>query len=370
MPQKRLLAVDILRGLTVMLMIMVNNGAGEEIFATLKHSKWNGMTPCDLVFPFFLFIMGFSIFLSLKKSEFLWSAPTARRIVKRTVLLFTIGLCINWFDMACSGRAFDLQHLRVWGVMQRLAICYFAVSLMAISIPKKLFKHIAIGLLFIYAFILIVGNGYSEDASLNWLSQADKWLVGKNHLYTKSAVDPEGLVSTISAIAHTMIGFLFGKTVISSIKLANNADKALWLLATGASIGATGWLLAFGMPLNKRIWSPSYVLTTCGMAAMALGLIIRFADMEDTDKNAETKHIKASTTLAKAFGTNPLFLYVASEIIAIVFGACGIKDGTYHVFLAIIGNGYWASVAYSIAFVALHAIIAMSLWTKRIFIKI
>ena len=109
---KRLMAVDILRGMTVMLMIMVNNGAGKEIFVTLQHSKWNGMTPCDLVFPFFLFIMGFSIFLSLKKSNFTWSAAIAKKIAKRTILLFAIGLLINWLGMASSGKATGSVLLR------------------------------------------------------------------------------------------------------------------------------------------------------------------------------------------------------------------------------------------------------------------
>ena len=105
MEKKRLLSLDVLRGATVCLMILVNNGAGKHIYATLQHSKWNGMTPCDLVFPFFLFIMGISTYLSLKKTNFTWSRQVAFKIVKRTVLLFLIGLFINWFDMAISGNA-------------------------------------------------------------------------------------------------------------------------------------------------------------------------------------------------------------------------------------------------------------------------
>ena len=111
MDKKRLLSLDVLRGATVCLMILVNNGAGKHIYATLQHSKWNGMTPCDLVFPFFLFIMGISTYLSLKKTNFTWSRQVAFKIVKRTVLLFFIGLFINWFDMAISGNALDLSHL-------------------------------------------------------------------------------------------------------------------------------------------------------------------------------------------------------------------------------------------------------------------
>ena len=113
MEKKRLISLDVLRGMTVCLMILVNNGAGEHIYATLQHSKWNGMTPCDLVFPFFLFIMGISTFLSLKQTNFAWNRQTAYKIAKRTVLLFAIGLFINWFDLLLQGHALDFEHLRI-----------------------------------------------------------------------------------------------------------------------------------------------------------------------------------------------------------------------------------------------------------------
>ena len=364
----RLLAVDILRGMTVMFMILVNNGAGKEIFSTLKHSKWDGMTPCDLVFPVVLFIMGFSIFLSLRKTEFRWSAQTGQKILRRTLLLFVIGLAINWFDMACSGSPLDLEHLRVWGVMQRLAICYCAAALLAIALPHRSMNLLTVALLAVYAAILIIGNGYAQDAHANLLSIADNNLIGSNHLYTKSPVDPEGLVSNISAIAHTLIGFSCARYISTNSKLSNHADKALWLLAAGAAIGFAGWLLSFGLPLNKRIWSPSYVLATCGMAMMALGIIVRLVDM--TPDGKQNKTASSVITLSVAFGTNPLFLYVASEILGIAFGSFGIKDGAYTAIRTIIGNGYWASLIYSIAFVALHAAMGLWLWRKRIFVKI
>lgn len=364
----RLRAVDILRGMTVMFMILVNNGAGKEIFATLKHSKWNGMTPCDLVFPFFLFIMGFSIFLSLKKTNFTWSAQTGRKIAKRTILLFAIGLAINWFDMACSGSPFDFEHLRIWGVMQRLAVCYCAAAILSLTVPHRWINAMSLTLLAVYGTILILGNGYSEDATVNWLSIADNHIFGSAHLYTKSPVDPEGLVSTISAIAHTMTGFSCAWFMSANEKLRAHADKALWLLSAGAIIGMAGWLLSFGLPLNKRIWSPSYVLATCGMAMMALGLIIRFVDMT-SDANYG-KFTKSWITLSTTFGTNPLFLYVASEILGIAFGALGIKNGIYSGIKFVVGNGYWASLIYSVAFVALHAAMGLWLWKRKIFIKL
>ena len=128
---QRLLSLDILRGITVAGMILVNNG-WDESFEMLQHSKWNGMTPCDLVFPFFLFIMGISCYLSLVKSEFKPTAPVVRRIVKRTILLFVIGLFINWFDHAIEGDFLCFGHLRIWAVMQRIALCYGIVSLFAL----------------------------------------------------------------------------------------------------------------------------------------------------------------------------------------------------------------------------------------------
>ena len=189
-----------MRGLTVALMILVNNG-GEHNYSFLEHSKWNGLTPCDLVFPFFLFMVGMSTFISLKKTEFKPSAHVYRKIAKRTILLFLIGLGINWFDMICNGDALDFAHLRIWAVLQRIAICYGVVALLAITLNHRYFIHTIIGLLVVYMGILVFGNGYAYDASTNILAQVDRSIFGINHLYQRSPVDPEGLLSTIPSIA-------------------------------------------------------------------------------------------------------------------------------------------------------------------------
>lgn len=178
---QRLLSLDILRGLTVAGMILVNNGYGES-FEMLQHSRWNGMTPCDLVFPFFLFIMGISCYLSLSKSNFTPSQAVITKIVKRTVLLFLIGLFINWFHNALKGDP-GLDHLRIWAVMQRIALCYLAVSLFALFVRHRYVIPTIALLLIAYTIILLVGNGYAEDASTNILAQADLQLFGYDHLY-------------------------------------------------------------------------------------------------------------------------------------------------------------------------------------------
>ena len=132
----RLKSLDVMRGLTVALMILVNNG-GEHNYSFLEHSKWNGLTPCDLVFPFFLFMVGMSTFISLKKTEFKPSIAIYRKIIKRTSLLFLIGLGINWFGMICNGGGLDFAHLRIWAVLQRIALCYGVVAMLAITLNHR-----------------------------------------------------------------------------------------------------------------------------------------------------------------------------------------------------------------------------------------
>ena len=358
----RLKSLDVMRGLTVALMILVNNG-GEHNYSFLEHSKWNGLTPCDLVFPFFLFMMGMSTFLSLKKTEFKPSAAIYRKIAKRTVLLFLIGLGINWFDMICNGGGLDFAHLRIWAVLQRIALCYGVVAMLAITLNHRYFIHTIIGLIVIYMGILVFGNGYAYDASNNILAQVDRNIFGIDHLYHRSPVDPEGLLSTIPAIAHTMIGFLCckyisvaGQTVDSKIKVLKVAGLVMVALGFGLS------LIGFG--INKRIWSPSYVFVTCGFASWILGILLQFIDNKPSSKD----NILAKGLLA--FGMNPLFLYVMSEALAILFGSFDIKAEIFIGIQSVISDEYVASLTYALFFVAIHAAMGIWMYHRKIFIKL
>ena len=358
----RLKSLDVMRGLTVALMILVNNG-GEHNYSFLEHSKWNGLTPCDLVFPFFLFMVGMSTFISLKKTEFKPSAHVYRKIAKRTILLFLIGLGINWFDMICSGDGLDFAHLRIWAVLQRIAICYGVVALLAITLNHRYFIHTIIGLLVAYMGILVFGNGYAYDASTNILAQVDRSIFGIDHLYQRSPVDPEGLLSTIPSIAHTMIGFLCckyisvaGQTVDSKIKVLKVAGLVMVALGFGLS------LIGFG--INKRIWSPSYVFVTCGFASWILGILLQFIDNKPSCKdNILTKGLLA-------FGMNPLFLYVMSEALAILFGSFDIKAEIFIGIQSVISDEYVASLTYALFFVAIHAVMGIWMYHRKIFIKL
>lgn len=374
----RLKSLDIMRGLTVALMILVNNG-GEQNYHILTHSKWNGLTPCDLVFPFFLFMMGMSTYLSLRKTEFKPSLIIYRKIAKRTILFFLIGLSINWFDMICSGNGLDFAHLRIWAVLQRIALCYGIVSLLAIHINQRYFIHIILGIIIVYMGILAFGNGYAYDASVNIIAQADLHFFGYDHLYHKSPVDPEGLLSTLPAIAHTMIGFLCCKYI--SIADQNVHSKIKFLKISGLIMLILGFFLSLiGFGINKRIWSPSYVFVTCGFAAWVLSLLIQWIDRGEIsaegkiEANAEEKTIKTKenpiTVLFLSFGMNPLFLYVLSEFLAIVFGTYGIKDDLLGLIRNVISDEYLVSLTYALFFVAIHAAMGIWMYQKKIFIKL
>jgi len=356
--KQRLLSLDVLRGLTVAGMILVNNGNGES-FEMLGHSKWNGMTPCDLVFPFFLFIMGISCYLSLSKSQFKPTKPVVFKIIKRTILLFAIGLAINWFDHAIEGDLLCFGHLRIWAVMQRIALCYFFVSMFALFCSHRYTLPVIIGLLAVYTLILLLGNGYAEDASINILAQVDLNLFGYDHLYHKSPVDPEGLVGTISGVAHVLLGFYCGKRIKESKTVE---QKALAVFVVGTVCVILGYLLTYGLPLNKRIWSPSYVLVTCGLAALLQALFIYLIDIQ----NCSPRYYRAF----QVFGVNALALYVGSELLAILFGHFGISSAIYEALHAIIPPLKWASLAYALTFVGINYLLGFFLWKKKIFIKL
>ncbi len=353
---KRLLSLDILRGITVAGMILVNNGYGES-FEMLGHSKWNGMTPCDLVFPFFLFIMGVSTYLSLSKYQFQMSGAVLRKIVKRTVLLFLIGLLINWFDHAIEGDLLCFGHLRIWAVLQRIALCYGIVSVMALLMSHRYIVHTIIGLLVVYALILIYGHGYAED-STNLLAQVDMRLFGYDHLYHKGAVDPEGLLGTISSVAHTLIGFYCGMRMK---KAGSLNEKVIVFFVIGTILVIGGYLLSYGLPLNKRIWSPSYVMVTCGLAALFQGLLMYVIDIRGH---------RDWCTFFQIFGVNPLFLYASSEFLAIIFGHIGLSAAVFNGIHAVVAAPKWASLCYALYFVLLNFLLGYLLYRKKIYIKL
>lgn len=354
---KRLLSLDILRGITVAGMIVVNNAGGRQSYDYLRHSAWNGLTPCDLVFPFFLFIMGVSTYIALRKFSFRPSPGVVRKVLRRTVLIMLIGWLLHWFDHAVEGEFFTFGHLRLTGVLPRIAICYCIVSFMALYMNRRALVWSAGILLAVYAIMLCTLNGYAPDET-NFLNIVDKAVLGTRHLYHKGPVDPEGLASTIPSIAHTLIGFCFGSIVFSKDPLDR---KIIRIFVYGFILMSAGCLLTEWLPLNKRIWSPTFVLVTCGLASLLLATLMYFIDMLGKRKWC---------MFFDVFGVNPLFLYVMSEAVATIAGATGSKKAIYEAIHTAVPDPYLASAVYSTAFALLIGLFGYILYRRHIYIKI
>lgn len=382
----RLLSLDILRGITIAGMILVNNpGSWSYVYAPLEHSSWNGLTPTDLVFPFFMFIMGISTYISLRKFDFQPSGATLFKILKRTFVIFLIGLILSWLALSIQtfnslrsdgltllDRLFqsagNFKHLRILGVMQRLAITYGAASLIAVFVKHKYIPWLILIVLIAYFVMLVTGNGF-EFSENNILSVFDRAILGVNHMYRDSgiAIDPEGLLSSIPAVCHVLVGFCCGRVLLST---KDNDIRIVRLFIIGAILTFSGFLLSYGCPINKKIWSPTFVLTTCGMASTLLALLIWIIDM---------KGYKKWCSFFESFGVNPLFVFVFSTLCAIILDFVqiqsretyiSINDYVYQNILQPCLGDYPGSLAYSVLFVLFSWVIGYILYKKRIYIKI
>lgn len=352
---KRIEALDVLRGLTVALMILVNNSG--DSYACLHHSDWNGLTLCDMVFPFFLFIVGVSCYLSLYKGGFKADGKTLARIGKRTLMIILICWGIFWISRIVKGDFLPFDHFRLTGVLVRIALVYGLLSLLAVSVNHKYMPWIAIALLAVYSAALLLGNGYVND-STNIVVRVDHFLLGENHLYTKRPVDPEGLLGVIPSLAHGIIGFMFGMVLRSPETLTKKMKSiALW----GAVLVGAGLLLSMVMPLNKRIWSPSYVLFTCGAAALVLDMLMYLIDY---------RSVRFFTHPFLALGTNALAVYVLSEVLEVVFGAAGITDACQNALRGLFPSVQLADFCYALLFVLLNYAVAEVLYRRHIIIKL
>ncbi len=351
---KRLLSLDILRGLTVAGMILVNNGAGHEHFLPLTHCQWNGMTPCDLVFPFFLFMVGVSIPMSSKTD--------LSRVLWRSIKMFVIGVLLHAWDMWIGGKDDILANLRIWGVLERISLCYLAASLFHYYARKngwsaKVLWCSVITLLATYSLILLLGNGYVQDET-NIASIIDRALVGEAHLYHKSPIDPEGLLGTIPSIAHTLIGIRVGLTIKDKDVLP---QRLIRLFTLAGTLAILGYLLSYGLPLNKRIWSPSYVLLTCGLATTFISLFTVHIDIRQRKRWCRP---------FQWFGTNAIVLYVVSEMLAPIMWNTGIASTLYDGLLNLGCCAKIASLGYALSFVLVMTLLAWVLFRRKIFIKL
>ena len=387
----RLLSLDVLRGITISGMIMVNNpGSWGKIYTPLEHAQWNGLTPTDLVFPFFMFIMGVSMYLSYKKFDFKLSGKTFSKLLRRSVLLFLIGLAIGWFSLFCRGlvglrteeislldkigqAASNFENLRILGVLQRLALVSFFGSLTVLLFkPKRIPWLIGFILLFYWILMAVTGSYSENDSSLVY--SIDRAVLGITHMYTDSlpdgskvVFDPEGLLSTLPCIAHVLLGFMAGKLISES---KDNSQRIQKLFIFGTIILFLGFLLDYGFPINKKIWSSSFVLATCGLASLLLGLLVWIIDI---------KGKKQWSIFFESFGVNPMFIYVVAGIISILLANIGFtyygewlstKSFIYSQWLSPVFGDYLGSLVFALLFVTLNWFIGHILYKKKIYIKL
>ena len=353
----RLVSLDVFRGLTIALMILVNTPGGDEYYSFLQHAAWNGLTFADVVFPFFIFILGVAVpYAFTKRIE----QGTSRKklfehVALRTLILFAIGLFINWFAK------FDLVQLRVMGVLQRIALCYFFASMIFIFLKPRwrIILTVAIPIVYWLLMALVPVPGYGAGVLTsegNLAAHVDRVLLG-GHLYT-ATWDPEGVLSTLPAVATALMGVLAGMYLKSDRK---PQAKALHLFSFGVVSLCVGVVWNFWFPINKNLWTSSYVAVTGGLALVLLATFFYVIDL------------KGRVAWSKPFsilGLNALFVFVLSEIANLALIHTGTKALLYNGFFVSWAGPLHGSFLYAIAFLVFCWIIAVILYWKKLIIKI
>jgi predicted acyltransferase len=370
--QDRLISLDAFRGATIALMILVNTpGTWGHVYAPLRHAQWHGCTLTDLVFPFFLFIIGVSMRFSFEKYEFCKWGPLFKKVVWRTITIFTIGLLLNAFPFVRQD--WDWSHFRIMGVLQRIALAYIMASFIVVRADIIGIVKISLGLLFGY-WILLMGYGWYSGLDpyalkSNLILIVDAYIFGENHLYGGTGIpfDPEGLLSTIPSIVTVLIGFLVG-TMIKTAE--DHKDNTQRMAVLGALLIIFGWGWGFVFPINKQLWTSSYVLYTSGIATVVLAGLIWLVDV---------KGLKTWTKPFVIFGANAIFLYAASSIWAkillkIRFELDGKMISGYGYLYQTVFQPFAGDLNGSFLFALFHVfmfwLILAWMYRKKIFIKI
>ena len=362
----RLFALDVLRGITIAGMILVNNpGNYGYVFAPLKHARWDGLTPTDLVFPLFMFIMGVSMFLSLRKFNFELTTQSVLKVLKRTVLIFLVGYVLNWFEFAIRGDFFNFENIRVLGVMQRLAVAYGLASLIGMAFRGRWMLWVSGAILLLYG-LLIKFTGSEVLCLDNIVSVVDVSILGTAHMCFQTVVDgeivafdPEGLLSALGSVAQVLLGCYCAKLIVES--RGDNHKIIEKLSVFGTILLFAGLLLSYGFPINKSLWSSTFVLTTSGFASLFLGLLIWVIDVNG---------YKKWSTPFECFGVNPLYLYVQASVLAAVFSLLGVRAFVCESLLLPCFGSYGSSLVWAILFVLLNWIPGYLLYRRKIYIKL
>ena len=390
---QRYYSLDIFRGATVALMIMVNNpGSWEHIYAPLDHAAWHGCTPTDIVFPFFLFAVGNAMAFVMPRMEQEGTAYFLKKILKRTLLIFLIGLFLNWspFVMWQNDQlvfkpwewkdAEGLLHgIRILGVLQRIALAYFFASLIVYFFKTKGAFVFAGILLLLYWFLCFALGDKTDPYSLSGYfgTHIDKAILGEVHMYHGEGVafDPEGIASSLTPVVQVIFGYFVGQYIQQKGKTYEMLSN---LLIAGIVLMFTGYIWSLSFPVNKKIWTSSYVLYTTGLAILTLSTFIFLV---------EFKNFKGAwSRFFDVFGKNPLFIFVLSGFLPRVLALIRIPNGVSETGAALYTSPFgWfyehvcknvmpdlriGSLLYAFCMIAFYWLIVYMLDKKKIYIRV
>ena len=317
----RYLALDVLRGMTVCFMIIVNTpGSGATPFSPLEHAAWHGFTPTDLVYPTFLFVVGNAMAFTMGKLEALPAGAAVGRILKRTALIFLLGYLMYWFPFfrqtAQGGWELSpISQTRIMGVLQRIAVCYGLAALMLRFLSTRMVWVLSALFLVGYWIILAWGGDYSMTGNIG--SRFDEWVMGADHLYHGEGIpfEPEGLISNFTSTVNVIVGYYAGRYIRSK---GNGYETVAMLMLTGAGLLAAAYFWNNLFPINKKLWTSSFVLYTCGLSMMILAALIYILEIAGK---------RGWSGFFEVFGKNPLAIYLLSEILAISLWAIKAPGG-------------------------------------------
>ncbi|MEX8548588.1 MAG: acyltransferase family protein [Mucilaginibacter sp.] len=368
----RLLSLDVFRGITVAFMTLVNNpGDWGHIYAPLEHSEWNGCTPTDLVFPFFLFIVGVSIVYALesKKTDIGLHKKLTIGVLRRAVILYLIGLVLNLFPYL------HFSTVRIPGVIQRIAVVYAIAALFYIYGNRKVWTNAFVAILVAYflimTFIPVPGVGYANlNPETNLGAWLDRTILGEAHLWKSSKTwDPEGILSTIPAVATALFGILAGTFLKRKDK--DDAQKVSWLFAVGVLSVIAGLVVDLFFPINKALWTSSFVLYTGGLATIGLTLLYWLIDVQG---------YKRFTKPFVVFGVNAITVYTLSGLIPRILSMINVHNAEgktvnghqylYEKFFTPYFSPINASLAGGLTYVLIWFVILWLMYRKNIIIKV
>jgi predicted acyltransferase len=357
---QRYLALDALRGLTIALMILVNTpGSWNFVYAPLLHASWHGITPTDLVFPFFLFIVGSAMYFAFKKQDFTLDADSAIKVFKRSIIMFLIGLALNAYPFTSS-----IESLRIMGVLQRIGIAYFFAAFIVLSFKRQQVLLISLLILVAYPFILSLAGEGAYSLEMNLVRDIDLAILTTGHMYGGMGIafDPEGLLSTLPSVVSVLFGFEITR-FISQLESKNHSFTKL--IQLGVIAIALGLLLDLFIPINKALWTSSFVIYTTGFACLILALFVYLIDLNKIEKPMTPLFI---------YGTNPLFIYVLSWVWVASYGLFQVGDIGLHQWiftsLSKVLPEKLASFVFAFSHVALFGWFSKWLYDRKIFIKI